>query len=62
MLTDYDAKIHKTLLITKQYINFFLYSACFNISVYKVILKSRIFAPDLKHKRMNNSISLFLSI
>lgn len=62
MLTDYDAKIHKTLLITKQSINYFLCSACFNISVYKVILKSRIFAPDLQHKRMNNSISLFLSL
>ena len=47
MLTDYDAKIHKTLLITKQSINYFLCSACFNISVYKVILKSCIFAPDL---------------
>lgn len=47
MLTDYDAKIHKTLLITKQSINYFLCSACFNISIYKVILKSRIFAPDL---------------
>ena len=62
MLTDYDAKVHKTLLITKQYINYFLCSACFNISVYKVILKSRIFVTDLQHKRMNNSISLFLSL
>ena len=62
MLTDYDAKVHKTLLITKHYINYFLCSACFNISVYKVIQKSGIFAPDLQHKRMNNSISLFLSL
>ena len=32
MLADHDAKVHKTLLITKQYINYFLCSACFNIS------------------------------
>lgn len=62
MLADHDAKVHKTLLITKHYINYFLCSACFNISVYKVIQKSGIFAPDLQHKRMNNSISLLLSI
>lgn len=47
MLADHDAKVHKTLLITKRYINYFLCSACFNISVYKVIRKSRIFVTDL---------------
>ena len=45
MLTDYDAKIHKTLLITKQSINYFLCSACFNISVYKVIHKKVVSLP-----------------
>lgn len=58
MLADYDAKVHKTLLITKHYINYFLCSACFNISVYKVILKSRIFATDLQQMRKNNANTL----
>ena len=58
MLADHDAKVHKTLLITKHYINYFLCYACFNISVYKVILKSRIFATDLQQMRMNNANTL----
>ena len=58
MLADHDAKVHKTLLITKHYINYFLCSACFNISVYKVILKSRIFATDLQQMRMHNANTL----